>query len=337
MTSERSPHRQPDGRFRNPWPDTEPQPFSALLTWYAERLRKGRPEDPPASAFPSRAPSFVAPRAADGSLTATWVGHSTLLLQLGGLNLLTDPMWSERASPVRFAGPRRWVPPGVSLDALPPIDAVLLSHDHYDHFDVPTVRALARRHPTAAWCVPLGLARAVRALGVQDVRELDWWEGTTVTLPAGALEVSCTPAQHFSARTTWDRNATLWCGFAIAVNGRRVFFAGDTGHHPEFARIGRRFGPFDLALMPVGAYEPRWFMRAVHMNPEEAVQGLRELQAGAGMAEPPTMVPIHWGTFKLTDEPMDEPIRRTEAAWAASGLPSVRLRALRHGETWRAA
>jgi N-acyl-phosphatidylethanolamine-hydrolysing phospholipase D len=264
------------------------------------------------------------------------VGHSTLLLQLGGLNLLTDPMWSERASPLPFAGPRRWVPPGVPLDGLPPIDAVLLSHNHYDHFDAPTIHALARRHPSAAWCVPLGLARALRELGVAEVREFDWWETGTLALASGTLEVGCTPAQHFSARVPWDRNATLWCGFAVAANGRRVFFAADTGRHPEFARIGRRFGPFDVALMPVGAYEPRWFMRVVHMNPEEAVEALRELQEGAGMGAPPVMVPIHWGTFKLTDEPMDEPPRRAEAAWGAAGLAADRFRRLRHGETWRA-
>jgi N-acyl-phosphatidylethanolamine-hydrolysing phospholipase D len=139
--------------------------------------------------------------------------------------------------------------------------------------------------------------------------------------------------QPFSARATWDRNRSLWCGFSVAANGRRLFFAGDTGHHPEFARIGARCGPFDLALLPVGAYEPRWFMRAVHMTPEEAVQALEELRLGSGAPSVPLMVPIHWGTFKLTDEPMDEPPRRTEAAWRAAGLPCERLRLLCHGET----
>jgi N-acyl-phosphatidylethanolamine-hydrolysing phospholipase D len=326
-------HRRPDGRFRNPWPDTEPQPFSALFRWYADRLRHGRPADPAPSTFVLREPSFRAPRAPDHVLTVTWVGHSTLLLQLGGLNLLTDPIWSAHAGPLPYAGPRRWVPPGVRLDALPPIDAVLLSHNHYDHFDRPTIRTLAERYPAAAWCVPLGLAGTVRGLGVRDVHEFDWWERSSLALPAGTLEVGCAPAQHFSARATWDRNRSLWCGFSVAANGRRVYFAGDTGHHPEFARIGERFGPFDLALLPVGAYEPRWFMRVVHMTPEEAVQALDELRQGSGAPSVPTMVPIHWGTFKLTDEPMDEPPRRTEAAWRAAGLPLDRLRMLRHGET----
>jgi len=326
-------HRRPDGRFRNPWPDTEPQPFSALIKWYADRLRHGRPADPAPAAFARREPSFVVPRAPRHVLTATWVGHSTLLLQLGGLNVLTDPIWSAHAAPLPFAGPRRWVPPGMALEALPPVDAVLLSHNHYDHFDRPTIRALAARHPAAAWCAPLGLAATVRGLGARDVRELDWWEHGTLALPAGTLEVGCTPAQHFSARATWDRNRSLWCGYSVAADGHRVFFAGDTGHHPEFANIGERFGPFDLALMPVGAYEPRWFMRVVHMTPEEAVQALAELRRGSGAPAVPAMVPIHWGTFKLTDEPMDEPPRRTAAAWRAAGLPMERLRTLHHGET----
>jgi N-acyl-phosphatidylethanolamine-hydrolysing phospholipase D len=333
VTLDGTSHRRPDGRFHNPWPDSEPQPFAALLKWNAERLRHGRPKDPAPSTFPLRQPTFRSPRAGDGMLTVTWVGHSTVLLQLGGLNVLTDPIWSSRASPLPFAGPRRWVPPGVALEALPPIDAVLLSHNHYDHFDVPTIRALARRHPGAAWCVPLGLSGAVRSRGARDVREFDWWESATLSLPAGVLEVGCTPAQHFSARATWDRNTTLWCGFAIRANGRRVFFAADTGHHPEFARIGERFGPFDVALMPVGAYEPRWFMRVVHMTPEEALCALDELRQGSGAVDVPLLVPIHWGTFKLTDEALDEPPRRTRAEWVRRGWPRERLWQLAHGET----
>ena len=329
-------HRGADGRFRNPWPGTEPQPFSALLKWNGERLRHGVPADPPPSVFARRDPSFPSPRAPHDVLTVTWVGHSTVLLQLGALNVLTDPIWSPRASPLSFAGPRRWVPPGIPFEALPPIDAVLLSHNHYDHFDVPTIRRLAGRHPRATWCVPLGLSGALRKLGVSDVREFDWWESATLALPAGTLAVGCTPAQHFSARTMWDRNATLWCGFAVAANGHRVFFAADTGHHPEFGRIGERFGPFDLALMPVGAYEPRWFMRVVHMTPEEALQALDELRRGTGATDVPCMVPIHWGTFKLTDEAMDEPPRRTRDEWVRRGWPPERLWQLAHGETRRA-
>jgi N-acyl-phosphatidylethanolamine-hydrolysing phospholipase D len=164
-------------------------------------------------------------------------------------------------------------------------------------------------------------------LGARRITEHDWWE----TGADGPLTLTATPAQHFSARTPLDRNRTLWCGWVVEAAGRRVFFAGDTGYHPAFGDIARSLGPFDMALLPVGAYEPRWFMRPVHMNPEEALRAFGDLQI-AGRTEG-VMVPIHWGTFKLTDEPMDEPPRRTRAAWDASGRPADRLWLLRHGET----
>jgi N-acyl-phosphatidylethanolamine-hydrolysing phospholipase D len=269
-------------------------------------------------------PTFPSPRAPAGLLTATWVGHSSVLLQLGGLNILTDPMWSPRASPVSFAGPRRWVPPAIAFEALPPIDLVLQSHNHYDHLDDRTVRQLSRAHPEAAWLVPLGLAAFVRDRGARRVTELDWWQEVEV----GPVRVACTPAQHFSGRGFTDRGSALWCGWAIAApaQGKRVFFSGDTGLHPEFAAIAARYGPFDVALLPIGAYEPRWFMRSIHMNPEEAVEAFRALGARA-------MIPIHWGTFKLTDEAMDEPSLRARSAWRAAGLPPDGYRELAHGET----
>jgi N-acyl-phosphatidylethanolamine-hydrolysing phospholipase D len=289
------------------------------------RTTRPRPKDPDASVFARLQPSFVRPRAAPSQLTVTWVGHSSLLIQLGGRNILTDPMWSERASPVHFAGPRRWVPPGIAFDDLPPLDVVVQSHNHYDHLDADTVRRLARRHPDASWILPLGLGSFVRKRGVRPdaIAELDWWQERHVA----SLRVVATPAMHFSSRAIGDRGDTLWCGFAlIGANGRRVFFAGDTGFHPDFGVIGQRCGPFDLALLPIGAYEPRWFMRYVHMNPEEAVEAFRALNAR-------TMVPIHWVTFKLTDEAMDEPPARAQAAWSAAGLAPDRYRQLAHGET----
>jgi len=290
------------------------------------RTTRPRPKDPDPSVFPRVRPSFVAPRAPAARLTVTWVGHSSLLIQLDGLNILTDPMWSERASPVQFAGPRRWVPPGIMFDDLPPLDVVLLSHNHYDHLDSRTVRRLAQAHPQVAWVVPLGLAAFVQQRGGREVIELDWWQEHAIR----SLRIAATPALHFSSRGIGDRGDTLWCGFALTAasgrRGRRVFFAGDTGYHPEFARIGERYGPFDVALMPIGAYEPRWFMRYLHMNPEEAVEAFRALRARV-------MVPIHWGTFKLTDEAMDEPPQRARAAWTNAGLPDAGYRQLAHGET----
>jgi N-acyl-phosphatidylethanolamine-hydrolysing phospholipase D len=315
------------GRFRNPWPIASSHRFGGFLRWVLfDRLTQKLPPDPDPSVFELAEPAFRAPRAAAAELTVTWVGHATVLLQLGELNVLTDPHWSKRASPLQAAGPARWVRPGIAFDDLPPIDLVLISHNHYDHLDDRTVRRLAAAFPNAAWRVPLGLAEFVRRRGARDVEELDWWDETRLR----DTVVTCTPAQHFSARSPFDRNRTLWCGWALARQGHRVFLAGDTGYHPEFGAIGERLGPFDLALFPVGAYEPRWFMGPVHMNPEEAVRAFQDSRAGC---DDGVMVPIHWGTFKLTDEPMDEPPRRTVAAWTAAGLPRDRLWLLTHGES----
>ena len=319
--SQMNEHHAPGGGYRNPWPGARPKGFSAVLRWAGgravRRLRGERVVAPPA---PALGPTAIAhPRQADGSLRATWIGHSTVLLQLGAMNVLTDPIWSERASPVSWAGPRRLVPPAISLAALPPIDVVVLSHDHYDHLDAPTIRALAAAHPGARWVAPLGVGGLLTGLGVAQVVELDWWQSTH----AADAVVTAVPAQHFSGRSLANRDSTLWAGFAIVACGWRVLFGGDTGYHPEFAEIGRRLGPFDLALLPIGAYEPRWFMRPVHMNAEEAVSAAIDLGTGAGTAAP-TLLATHWGTFRLTDEPVDEPPRRARDAWAAHQLPAGR-------------
>ena len=226
-------HHAGPGRFRNPWPNGTPQPFSGVLRWEFDRLTKPLPAQPDPSVFRSATPAFARPRASDGVVVITWVGHASFLLQVGGLNVLTDPVWSERASPVTFAGPRRWAPPGIPFDGLPPIDAVLISHNHYDHLDDATVRRLASREPDARWLVPLGLAPFVRARGAGQVVELDWWQEARVD----GLVIGCTPAQHFSARGFGDQNRTLWCGWSLASVARHVFFAGDSGYHPAFGAI----------------------------------------------------------------------------------------------------
>jgi N-acyl-phosphatidylethanolamine-hydrolysing phospholipase D len=249
------------------------------------------------------------------------------LIQIDGLNLLTDPMFGPRASPVRFAGPRRWVPPGIVPGELPPVDGVLLTHNHYDHLDADSVRTLARRHPEATWIVPLRLGAFVRDLGPGVVVELDWWQEHAL----GPLRITAMPAQHFSSRTPFDRNRTLWCGYAVRGPRHRVLFAGDTGYHPEFAKVGRALGPFDLVMLPVGAYDPAWIMQPLHMNPEEAVRAYQDLRGRDGAG--PVMMAVHWGTFQLTDEPMDEPPARTRAAWAAAALDPERLWVPLHGET----
>jgi N-acyl-phosphatidylethanolamine-hydrolysing phospholipase D len=323
----RPAHHLPDGRFRNPWPDAEPRGLGAVLRWGIQRLVHGVAADPdPSSPLASVAAPPTPGSPPNGAVTVTWIGHATALVRLGGRTVLTDPMFGERASPVAFAGPRRRVRPGVPLAELPPVHTVVLSHNHYDHLDAPSVRRIARRWPEAQWHVPLRLARLLRALGVPRVVEQDWWQQET----SGPLVVTATPAQHFSARTPFDRDRTLWSGWVIAAGGRRVFFAGDTGYHPAFGEIARRLGPFDVALLPIGAYEPRWFMRPAHMNPEEAVRAFGDLRHAAGAR---VLVPVHWGTFKLTDEPLDEPPQRTLAAWKAAALPPDALWLLRHGQT----
>jgi N-acyl-phosphatidylethanolamine-hydrolysing phospholipase D len=329
-TDRAAAHHAPGGGFRNPWPGSTPKGFADLLRWTGERLAdRVRGRGPaPAPEFPLARPAFIAPRATDGALRATWVGHSTVLLQLGDVNVLTDPVWSERASPFSWAGPKRQVPAAFPIASLPPVDVILLSHDHYDHLDAATVRLLAETHPDARWITTLGVGARLLGMGVRQVVELDWGDETS----AGGAQIACTPAQHFSGRTPTDRDSTLWGGFALRAAGWRAFYAGDTGYHPVFAEIARLHGPFDLALMPIGAYAPRWFMRPVHMDADEAVAAVSDLlSAHAGHRS--AMLPIHWGTFRLTDEPMDEPPRRAADAWAVRGLPSDDFWLLRHGET----
>jgi N-acyl-phosphatidylethanolamine-hydrolysing phospholipase D len=328
VVSMTTPHRSPNGRFRNPWPAAKPHGFADFLRWVRERRRTPAPVS--ASAFPAAVPAFARPRALPDEITVTWVGHSSFLLQIGSMNVLLDPVWSERASPVSFAGPRRVTAPGVEFGALPPIDLVVLSHDHYDHLDLPTLRRLAAAHPRAEWIAPLGAGAWLRARGATVVAELDWWQ----TVHARGLDITCTPAQHFSGRRPTNRDSTLWCGWVIRAGERAVFFSGDTGRHPEFGAIARRLGPFDAAFLPIGAYDPRWFMGPVHMAPEEAVDAYREIIAG-NAGRRCVFVAMHWGAFRLTDEPMDEPPRLTRDAWARAELDPDLLWIAARGETRR--
>lgn len=328
---ERPSHHAEDGSFRNPWPDSVAHGFRDVLRWMRERRADPRAPTPPRGSFPTATPDVMHPRAAADVATATWLGHSTVLLQVAGLNIITDPVFSERAFPVQWAGPRRVMAAGMSLGELPPIDVVLLSHSHYDHLDKPAAKWIAKHHPSALWVTPLALGSYLRDWGVREVVELDWWQTRTVR----GVTVTGTPARHFSARRVGDRNRTLWSGYAIEVGGRRVYFAGDTAAHPEFAQIGEAAGPFDLVLMPIGAYDPRWFMHVVHVNPDEAVDAYQAVMSAHPGAPAPMMLGLHWGTFRLTDEPMDEPPRRTTAQWAARGLPAERLWIARFGETRR--
>jgi N-acyl-phosphatidylethanolamine-hydrolysing phospholipase D len=303
--------------------------FLDFLKWsLIERRRNPRRPDPDPSVFTRVAPSYEVPRAAPDLFTITWVGHTSFLIQIAGLNVLTDPVWSERASPVQFAGPKRWVPPAVDFDALPPIDAILLSHDHYDHLDSSSVSRLATRYPAISWYAPLGVGAFLHRHGARDVTQSDWWDESTL----GELSLTCLPAQHFSGRTLGKRNTTLWCGWALRTGNNSVFFAGDTALHPDFGSIATRCGPFDVAILPIGAYEPRWFMGSVHMNPEDCINAVEQLETGQNGANL-VMVAAHWGTFKLTDEPMDEPPTRMRELWSAAGRDREALWIMRHGET----
>ncbi len=328
-TSSRSnaPHTA-DGHFRNPWPAAQLHGFKDFLRWRIRERARIAPSPAPGS-LPSKHAAIIAPRAARGYRSITWVGHSTALLQLGPLNVLTDPVWSERASPVQWAGPKRLMPPGVEFDALPDIDLVLISHNHYDHLDARTVKRLAKRFPNAAWLCPLGVAALLRSWGVRDVTQLDWWQQTETE----RFAATCTPAQHFSARGLRDRNETLWCGWTLRTDGTRLFFAGDTALHPEFGAIAQADGPFDLVILPIGAYEPRWFMGAVHMNPEDAIAAYGALTPPGERA--PACLPVHWGTFRLTDEPVEEPPVRFARLWRQAGYLENCNLTLVHGETRR--
>jgi N-acyl-phosphatidylethanolamine-hydrolysing phospholipase D len=296
---------------------------------FKQRREEAIAPSPAYNSLPRREPAIVSPRAARGYRSATWVGHSTVLLQLGPLNVLTDPIWSERASPFQWIGPRRVMPPALDFDALPEVDVVLLSHNHYDHLDKTTVKRLAERFPDASWLCPLGVGSLLRSFGVKRLVERDWW-GTVET---SAFTATCTPAQHFSARGLGDRGDTLWCGWTLETDGTRVYFAGDTALHPEFRKIGSRLGPFDLVMLPIGAYEPRWFMGAVHMNPEDAMKAYSDIVDETGRR--PACLAIHWGTFRLTDEPVEEPPIRFAKRWRELGFPDGANWTFAHGETRR--
>ena len=258
-------------------------------------------------------------------IAATFIGHSTFVLQFAnGLNVLTDPVWSDRVSPVTFAGPRRVRPPAIAFDALPPVHLVLVSHGHYDHLDLATLRRLDERF-NPLFLTGLGNHAFLRGHGLRQVEELDWWQ----THRFRGLEITFTPAQHWTSRSGYKRNDTLWGGFGLRSGSLRVFFSGDTGLGRHFALIREKLGAPDLAFLPIGAYEPRWFMREQHMNPEDAVQAHRALGAHRSIA-------MHFGTFQLTDEAIDQPPIDLAAALQAAQINPVAFVVPHFGETIRA-
>jgi len=267
-----APHHSADG-FRNNYQHEEKHSF---WLWKWEQLRGGLPQPPPGGwDIPRMRTDAEALRENGSQPTLTWIGHAAFLVQLGGLNVLIDPHISERASPVPFAGPKRIGPLPIELEALPPIDVVLVSHNHYDHLDAATVRRLANRSEKTLFLVPLGLKAWLAGQGADHAEELDWWAARQV----GPLKFTLVPVQHWSKRTLWDTNRTLWGGWALDGAGLKLVHTGDLGYSRDAADIGERLGPFDLALIPIGSYAPRWFMKTMHVDVPEAVQVRSDLRA----------------------------------------------------------
>lgn len=319
------PNRTPSG-FRNTYPE---EPRASLLKWQWERLTQGLPKAPANNYnFPMATPEIAWLQANKSVTSVTWISHATALLQINGMNVITDPIFSERASPFSFIGPKRKVPLNIAPEQLPHIDVVVISHNHYDHLDQASVEKLnAQAGGPPLFLVPLGVKEWMAGVGITNVREMDWWDKTS----AGKLDISFVPVRHWSARSLTDRSETLWGGWVIktaegAPHPFSVFFAGDTGYSKDFQDIGRKFGSFDFALIPIGAYAPRWFMQGQHVDPEQAVQIHKDVHAKRSIG-------IHWGTFELADEPLDEPPQLLAEAVKKAGLPAQEFTVLKHGET----
>jgi L-ascorbate metabolism protein UlaG (beta-lactamase superfamily) len=315
-------------RFFNP--GAKARPLRDVIKWMRTRQRTPWPPHRPLAMHPPP-PATVA----RGAAAVTFIGHSAFLIRTATSVIVTDPVFTPHAGPFGRMGPPRVRPPGIAPSALPPVDLVLVSHNHYDHLQPSSLRLFADR---ATYVAPLGVgpqldlpARAgsheistehVASAFRRKIHELDWWQTTTL----GSAEITCVPAQHFSARTPWDRDRTLWCGYVVRLDGVTIYFAGDSGYSPQFKEIGARFPSIDVALLPIGAYEPRWFMAPVHMNPEEAVRAHLDLR-------PRLSIGMHFGTFQLTDEGIDEPLRALESAREDHGVTPDAFGVLDFGET----
>lgn len=315
------PQHHTNRGFRNIWPELRQYHTVDLLRWIRERRHSDRPRYASSvNTLPVTKPDLELLYNPAGDLCITWLGHASCLIQLGGLNVLTDPIFGERCSPFPFAGPRRVTPLPLAPEDLPALDFVLISHNHYDHLDITAVRWLGN---SVTWLAPLGMRRWFEKRGMSRVLELDWWEH--VELNGGGSAI-CLPARHFSNRTLFDQNRTLWASWLLEVAGKKILFAGDTGYERHFADIKAEYGPPDLAILPIGAYHPEWFMLPMHLSPEQAVQAHLDLEAGKSLG-------VHWGTFILSDEPLDEPPRRFLDAARAQGIPENDVFVLQPGET----
>jgi len=255
-------------------------------------------------------------------VSVTFVNHSTFLIQMNGVNILTDPIWSKRASPLRWLGPARVRRPGIEFSDLPDIHLVLISHNHYDHLDVETLKALSKRFNPVV-LVAAGDKQLVQSAGFNKVYEFDWWE--KIQIHPG-FEIVFTPAQHFSARSPFDRHKSLWGGYMILMGGRRIYFGGDSGYSSHFSEIKRKLGSPNIAFLGIGAYEPRWFMKPMHMNPMEAVKAHNDLGAAQSIG-------MHFGTFHMSMESIDQPLADLKSALMNEDVPENRFVTLQEGET----
>lgn len=296
-------HHRPGG-FRNVWPPPRDASVLRALGWLLRRPFARKRNLPPA-VRPLDGAALAVPPA---RLRVTWLGHAAALIQTPTLNVVTDPMFGRRASPFAFAGPRREAPLPLRPEALPPVHVVLLSHDHYDHLDRASVEALARRHDPL-FVTPLGVAGHLHRWGLRRAVALDWGQHVAVE----GLSFHCTPAKHFSGRGLRDRDATLWASWYLTAADLRLYFGADSGYADHYAAIRARHGAPEVALLPIGAYRPRWLMQPVHVDPDETVQALLDLEAAH-------LIPIHWGTFDLADEPLHEPPERLLKAAARLGI-----------------
>lgn len=335
-------HHRPDG-YQNNYLEFQPRSVLDLLKWKLEASRDDLPK-PPRTPTPTVAAdtAFIHANARAGVMAmqpaVTWIGHATVLAQFGGLNVLTDPVFSERASPLSFMGPTRHAAPGLTLAQLPRIDLVLISHNHYDHLDDTSVRALANQAGgPPLFVVPLGLKAWLAEREIANAVELDWWQSHQIATAAGPVDVVLTPVQHWSGRGLTDRMETLWGGFAVFAPDLHAFFTGDTGYSKDFKDIGERFasrqtpekgGGFDIAMVAIGAYEPRWFMASQHINPAEAVQIHLDINAKRSVG-------VHWGTFDLTDESLDQPPIDLAQARRAKGVAEADFFVMAIGATRR--
>lgn len=324
---QRKSHHTESG-FRNPDPNFIQHGMGSLLKWAVSRWTNDVSLNPEDYSIQTKTNDGQAIKDFQGKWSVTWIGHATTLIQIDGYTILTDPIWSDRCSPFTWAGPKRYTEPGIELDDLPNIDLVLISHNHYDHMDLPTLLELQKRF-SPRFYVGLGNQSFLESEGLLNVKEMDWWDEDIFFKEAKSdpLKITFTPTQHFSSRSPFDQNRTLWGSFLMIGSQSKVYFAGDTGYFDGFRKISEKVGNLDLAILPVGAYEPKWFMEPVHVDPTQSVQAFIDLKANY-------MLPMHYNTFVLSDEPLDQPLQETIRAFEEKGLQKSRLLGIQIGESF---